>query len=135
MNRPWRIAHEPFDRDYQLLPGDGVFLRIWSPQFEHLDLNAPVMVSLEKVKHFSDPQSQGLAPRPKMVLGRRLTFNQPVSFPHPCAYERTYALPADLILKPLTEYQISGWVRGQNKSIPLFEFNFHTDSQGRLAAY
>ena len=130
-----RIPHEPFDRDYQLLPDDVVFLRVWSPQFEHLDLNAPVMATIEKVKHFSVPQSQSLAPSPKVVLGRRLTFNQPVSFPHPCAYERTYALPSDLILKPLTEYQISGWVRGRNKSVPLFEFNFHTDSQGRPAAY
>jgi hypothetical protein len=44
-------------------------------------------------------------------------------------------LPADLILKPLTEYRISGWVRGPNQSVPLFEFNFHTDRQGRPAAY
>ena len=29
-----RIAHEPFDRDYKLLPDDGVFLRVWSPQFD-----------------------------------------------------------------------------------------------------
>jgi hypothetical protein len=130
-----RIAHEPFDRDYPSLPGDGVFLRVWSPQFEHLDLSAPVMATIEKLKHFSDPQSPSLTLRPKVVLGRHLTFNQPVSFPNPCAYERVYALPTDLILRPRAEYRISGWVRGRNKSIPLFEFNFRTDRQGRPAAY
>ncbi|HLX96586.1 MAG TPA: hypothetical protein VKU37_12650, partial [Verrucomicrobiae bacterium] len=130
-----RIAHEPFDRDYQSLPNDGVFLRVWSPQFTNLDLNAPVNVTIENVKHFSNPQSQRWVPRPKVVLGRHLTFDRPVPFPDPCAYERIYALPGDLILKPLTEYQISGWVRGLNKSVPLFEFNFHTDRLGRPAAY
>ena len=63
------------------------------------------------------------------MLGRRLTFNQPVSFFDPCAYERIYALPPDLILKPQTEYRISGWIRGRNKSVSLFEFNFHTDAR------
>ncbi len=27
-----RIARDPFDRDYKLLPADDVFLRVWSPQ-------------------------------------------------------------------------------------------------------
>ena len=93
------------------------------------------MATLEKVKHFSDSQSQIWAPRPTVVLGRHLTFNQPISFPDPCAYERIYALPPDLNLKPQTEYRISGWIRAQGKSISLFEFNFYTDSQGRPAAY
>jgi len=130
-----RIPHEPFDSDYPSLPGDGVFLRVWSPQFTNLDFAAPVSVTIESGVHFSNPQNQRWTSRPKVVLGRHLTFNQPVSLPHPCAYERVYALPADLILKPLTEYRISGWVRGPNQSVPLFEFNFHTDRQGRPAAY
>jgi hypothetical protein len=130
-----RIAHEPVDRDYTLLPKDGVFLRVWSPQFTHLDINAPVMATLEKVKHFSDPQSQSWAPQPKVVLGRHLTFNHPISFPDKCTYERIYAFPSDLILKPQTEYRISGWIRAQSKSISLFEFNFYTDSRGQPAAY
>jgi hypothetical protein len=130
-----RIAHGPFDRDYQSLPGDGVFLRVWSPQFTHLDINAPVNVTIEKVNHFSNPQNSRRAPGPKAVLGRHLTFNQPVSFPDPSAHERIYALPPDLILKPQMEYRISGWIRSRNKSISLFEFTFHTDSHGRPAAY
>ena len=43
--------------------------------------------------------------------------------------------PSDLILKPQTEYRISGWIRGQSKSLSLFKFNFYTDRQGRPAAY
>ena len=129
-----RIPHEPFDTDYQSLPDDGIFLRVWSPQLAHLDNNAPVNVTIEKVKHFAGPQNPSMAPKPK-VLGRQLTFNQPVTLSDPCAYERIYALPPDLNLKPLSEYRISGWVRGQNKSVPLFEFNFGTDNQGRPVAY
>ena len=129
-----RIPHEPFDTDYQSLPDDGIFLRVWSPQLAHLDNNAPVNVTIEKVKHFARPQNPSMAPKPK-VLGRQLTFNQPVTLSDPCAYERIYALPPDLNLKPLSEYRISGWVRGQNKSVPLFEFNFGTDNQGRPVAY
>ncbi len=130
-----RIAHEPFDSNYKLLPDDGVFLRVWSPQFTHLDLNTPITATIEKIKHFSDPQSQSWAPQPKVVLGRHLTFNHPISFPDPCAYERVYALPSDLILKPQTEYRISGWVRAQGKSVSLFEFDFYTDRHGQPAAY
>jgi hypothetical protein len=129
-----RIPHEPFDTDYQSLSADEIFLRVWSPRLTCLANNAPVNVTIEKVKHFSQPQNPRLAPKPK-VLGRQLTFNQPVSLSDPSAYERIYALPSDLDLKPLTEYRISGWVRGQDKSVPLFEFNFRTDSQGRPVAY
>ena len=130
-----RIAHEPFDVDYKLLPDNEIFLRVWSPQFARLDLNAPVNVTIEKANHFSNPQTQRQAPKPKVVLGRHLTFNHPVSFPDPCAYERVYALPPDLILKPQAEYRISGWIRDRNKSVSLFEFTFHTDNRGRPAAY
>jgi len=129
-----RIPHEPFDTDYQALPANKIFLRIWSPQLSHLDNHTPVNVTIEKVKHFSEPQNPRLAPKPK-VLGRQLIFNQPVTLSDPSPYERIYALPTDLNLKPMTEYRISGWVRGQDKSVPLFEFNFHTDNQGRPVAY
>ncbi len=129
-----RIPHEPFDTAYKSLPADGVFLRVWSPELAHLDNSAPVNVTIEKVKHFAEPQNPRLAPKPR-VLGRQLAFNQPVTLSDPCAYERIYALPSDLNLKPLAEYRISGWVRGQDKSVPLFEFNFRTDSQGRPVAY
>ena len=130
-----RIAHEPFDRDYQMLSSNEVYLRVWSPQLAHLDINAPVNVTIEKANHFPNPQNQHWVPRPAAALGRHLTLNQPVSFSDPPAYERVYALPSDLILKPQTEYRISGWMRGQTKSLSLFEFIFYTDRQGRPTAY
>ncbi len=129
-----RIPRDPFARDYKLLPANRIFLRVWSPELVNLDQSAPLNVTIEKVKHFSSPQNRW-APRPPLVLGQHLSFTQPISFPDKCDYERVYALPSDLILKPHTEYQISGWVRDRNKSISLFEFNFYTDNQGRPAAY
>ena len=42
---------------------------------------------------------------------------------------------ADLKLEPQTEYKISGWVQAQNETVHLFAFNFHTDSEGRPAAF
>ena len=130
-----RIAHESFDRDYKLLPDDGVFLRVWSPLFTRLDLGAPVETLIEKTQHFSDNQNPRRNTRPATRLGRHLTFNQPIAFPGKCAYERVYALPSDLTLKPQAEYRISGWVRDRRKSVSLFEFNFYSDAQGRPATY
>lgn len=130
-----RIVHDPFDANYRELSSNEVYLRVWSPQLARLDINAPLNVTIEKVKHFPNPQNQRWVPRPAAALGRHLTFNQPVSFLDPPAYERIYALPSDLILKPLTDYWISGWMRGHSKSLTLFKFNFYTDRRGRPAAY
>jgi hypothetical protein len=130
-----RIAQEPFDVDYKLLPDNEVFLRVWSPQFAHLDINAVVEATIEKVPHFTNSQSQRRDPGPMVALGRHQTFNHPISFPDKNPCERVYAFPPDLILKPQATYRISGWIRDRNKSISLFEFTFHTDSRGRPAAY
>jgi len=129
-----RIPHEPLDRDYQSLPANEVFLRVWSPQLTQLDNNAPVNVTIERVKHFPESPNPRLAPKPR-VLGRQLALHQLATLSDPPPYERIYALPSDLDLRPLTEYRISGWVRGRDKSVPLFELNFRTDSQGRPVAY
>ena len=66
---------------------------------------------------------------------RRFTLNLPVSFPDKCAYERVYALPADLSLEPQQEYSISGQVLDQKKNTRLFEFTFRTDTRGQPVAY
>ena len=130
-----RIPHEPFDHDYKLLPDDGVVLRIWSPQLVHLEPSAPVETTIEKVQHFANAQNPHQNSKPPAALGRHLTFDHPISLPGKCAYERAYAFPTDLILKPQAEYRISGWIRHRNRSISLFELNFFTDRQGRPAAY
>ena len=130
-----RIAHEPFDADYELLPDNEVFLRVWSPQFASLDLNAPVEATIEKVPHFTNAQNRRWDPKPVVALGRHLIFNHPIAFPDKNPCERVYTFPGDLILKPGTTYRISGWIRDRRKSISLFEFNFYTDAEGRPAAY
>jgi len=130
-----RIGRQPFDWDYKLLPDNDVFLRVWSPHFVRLELNAPVLAIIEKIQPFANASNHRRDARPVVALGRRLTFNHPISLPDGRPYERVYALPPDLILKPQAGYRISGWVRDRNKSINLFEFTFHTDNRGRPAAY
>jgi hypothetical protein len=152
-----RIARVPLDWDRQMLPGDEVFLRIWTPSFIHLDVEVPVELTVKKVGHFSSAQirrgvpqpvdasesyeavligqhGQG-DPRPMDASERHFTLNLPISFPDKCAYERVYAFPADLNLEPQNEYRISGQVRDQEKNTRIFEFTFRTDSHGRPIAY
>jgi hypothetical protein len=152
-----RIARVPLDRDRQMLPDDEVFLRIWTPGFTHLGIEAPVELTVKKVGHFSSAQIPQEEPQPidasesyeAVLIGRHgrgdsrpmdaserhFTLNLPISFPDKCAYERVYALPADLILEPQNEYWISGRVRDQEKNTRIFEFTFRTDSRGLPVAY
>ena len=152
-----RIARVPLDRDRQMLPDDEIFLRIWTPGFTHLGIEAPVELTVKKVGHFSSAQIPQEEPQPidasesyeAVLIGRHgrgdsrpmdaserhFTLNLPISFPDKCAYERVYALPADLILEPQNEYWISGRVRDQEKNTRIFEFTFRTDSRGLPVAY
>jgi hypothetical protein len=152
-----RIARVPLDRDRQMLPDDEIFLRIWTPGFTRLGIEAPVELTVKKVGHFSSAQIPQEEPQPidasesyeAVLIGRHgrgdsrpmdaserhFTLNLPISFPDKCAYERVYALPADLILEPQNEYWISGRVRDQEKNTRIFEFTFRTDSRGLPVAY
>jgi hypothetical protein len=152
-----RIARVPLDWDRQMLPGDEVFLRIWTPGFAHLDIEAPVELTVKKIPRFSSAQIRRGEPQPidasesyeAVLIGKHgqgdlqpmdaseqhFTLNLPISFPDKCAYERVYALPADLSLEPQKEYSISGQVRDQEKNTRIFEFTFRTDSRGLPIAY
>jgi hypothetical protein len=152
-----RIARVPLDWDRQLLADDEIFLRIWTPSFTNLDREVPVELTVKKIPRFSSARirreesqpkdasesyeavligSHGQGdPRPLDASERHFTLNQPVSFPNPCAYERVYALPADLVLEPQKEYSISGQVRDREKNIRIFEFTFRTDRRGLPVAY
>jgi hypothetical protein len=152
-----RIARVPLDWDRQMLVDDEVFLRIWTPSFAHLDTEVPVELTVKKVGHFSSAQirrgepqpvdasesyeavligKQGQGdPRPMDASERHFTLNLPISFVDKCAYERVYALPADLNLEPQKEYRISVQVRDREKNIRIFEFTFRTDSRGQPIAY
>ena len=51
-----RIPHLPFDREFQQLSGDGVYLRIWSPRVKaKLDVKAPIAVAIQKIPVYSPP--------------------------------------------------------------------------------
>ena len=147
----------PLDWDRQMLPDDEVFLRIWTPSFAHLDLEVPIELTVRKTGHSSSSQIRRGDPQPvvasesyeAVLIGRHgqgdplptdaserhFTLNLPISFPDKCAYERVYALPADLTLEPQKEYSISGRVRDQNKNLQIFDFTFRTDSRGQPVAY
>ncbi len=130
-----RVARVPFDLNGMMLPTDELFLRIWTPRFTHLAIETPVNVTVRKARRFPSASIRRGDPRPVDASERRFTLNQPVSFPHQCSYERVYARPADLILEPQKEYEISGRIRDRNKTSRVFEFLFRTDSRGLPVAY
>jgi hypothetical protein len=130
-----RIARTSLDRGRQVLTQHDVFLRIWSPQLSRVDGRTPVEVEIKKTPVFPGSQIQRGNFKPAQAPGLRLTFDVPVSFPDKCDYERIYECPSDLVLEPLAEYRIWGWLRGAGRSIPLFEFTFHANRSGRPAAF
>jgi len=118
-----RIPHVPFDRQYQQLSDDGLYLRIWSPELASLDANAPIEAEIIKVRSYFTSSS------------RKITFDQPLSFPEKTLNERVYQIPSDLKLEPSGEYNISFRVKDKKKSVRLSEFDFHADQNGRPAPY
>lgn len=130
-----RIAHVPFDREYSLLPDDGIYLRIWSPQFTRFNDATPVAVVIEKAHVYGGVSDRRGNHPPAASSQRHLIFDQPITFPEKAANERIYALPAGLILAPLTEYKISGEFQGRDEAAPLFVFNFRTGADGKPLAY
>ncbi len=115
------------------LPETGLFLRIWTPDFAHLDSETPVEVTIEKSPRYPSAQTRQVSIKPPE--SRHLTLNLPLSFPNDSTYERVYALPSGLNLDPQNIFRISGWIHDENKNIHLFTFNFRTDSYGIPVAY
>ncbi len=127
-----RIARDSLDWNYKSLPDDGVFLRIWSPQLEDLSKEVSLEATIGKVT-VDDPQNGNMQPR--IAHEQRVTFGRPISFPIPSSYERVYACPTNLNLKPYSVYQVSGWMHDGSKNVSLFEFNFNTDDSGQPVPY
>lgn len=126
-----RIPHDTFDQDYESLPGNGVFLRVWSPQLVKTDNDSSSLeTKLEQMSSFDDPPGS----QPRILHERYLSFGQPVSSEN-SSCEKLYACPPDMKLEPFTAYRFSGWVRTGGKDPGLFEFIFHTDKDGKPAAY
>jgi len=113
-----------------LLPVDEVLLRVWTPSFARLALDAPVEVTIQKIRRFSPIQIRRGDPKPIDDSERHLTLKLPLSFPDQSAYERVYALPPDLGLEPQKSYRLSARVRDLNKKFQSLRFSFSTDSRG-----
>ncbi len=130
-----RIARVPFDRDYRLLPDDGIFLRLWSPALASRDRDTPIQVTFEKIPQYASVDTQRGNHNPVKKFQQQITLDSPISFPDKAASECVYALPASLELEPCAEYQISGWIQDRGQAVQLFAFQFHTGSDGSPLAF
>ena len=129
------IARAPVDSGCGMLPSDGVCLRIWAPSFAHLGSDVPVELTVEKAGRFLPAQIRRGEPNTVDASTKHLTLSLPLALPGACSYERVYALPPGLILKPQEAYWISGRLRDQKEDTRIFKFAFRTDSRGLPAAY
>ena len=130
-----RIARAPIDRYSRMLPGDELFLRVWTPRFAQPGVEGAVDVTIAKTRKFSDGLISMGNPRPNGAAERHLTLDLPISLPDNWSDERVYPLPSDLILEPEKEYWISGRIRDREKDTRIFDFAFRTDSRGLPVAY
>ncbi|HTV40062.1 MAG TPA: hypothetical protein VMF08_05780 [Candidatus Sulfotelmatobacter sp.] len=131
-----RIRRDPFDWNYQSLPANRIFLRVWSPDLADAGTGGALQTSVVKVSGPDEWQPDPPATlQPNILHERNYTFGAPVSFPQNCPYERIYPCPADMTLEPQSSYRIAGWVRDGRKNVAVFEFVFQTDKQGRPAAF
>ena len=131
-----RIRRDPFDWNYQSLPANQIFLRVWSPDLADAGADCALQASVVKVSGLNKPQSDPpVSLQPSVLHEQNYTFSSPVSFPQKCPYERIYPCPADMTLEPQSSYRIAGWVWNGKKNVPMFEFVFQTDGEGRPAAF
>ena len=124
------VAPVSLDWRHRVLPGDEFLLRIWTPSFTRLALEAPVDITVEKARRFSPAQIRRGDPKPIGASERHWTLNRPLPFPDGRSYERVYALPPELVLEPTKCYRLSGRIRDHKESTQIFKFAFRTDSRG-----
>lgn len=130
-----RIPRGPLDNEGKLLAGDGIFLRVWTPQFSGTNAGAAIEIQIDRTGVYSTARTRRWeinAPRPPE---RRYILEQPVLDPGKNFSERVYAIPAGLKLGPQQDYEISGWMPEGTRSRRIFKFNFRTDDRGLPAAY
>ena len=105
---------------------DGAFLRIWTPEFAHLDIKTPIDVTIEEAPRFQSARIRRRDPKPGDTSAPGIwPLNLP-EFAIRCNafYERVYALP------PCAD-------SGTGKSAPHFRLDCrsgeaHSDFQFRL---
>ena len=130
-----RIVRVPLDRNSKSLPGDDIYLRVWTPRFGGSNADAAVEIKIDKARTFSVARTRRWdADSPDPPEGK-FTLEHPVLPPDKDSCERVYALPSGLALEPHTTYEISVRIREQAGSKLIFKFSFQTDNRGRPAAY
>lgn len=129
------ISRGPLDWARHRLPSDQIFLRVWTPRFSHENLDAPVAISIAKVRPVSAVRIRRGDPEPRGAEPLCFTLAPPLPFPGSDSYERVYAAPPGLMLEPRQEYRITGSVRAGNEPARLFAFNFIADDCGQPVAY
>lgn len=131
-----RVRRDPFDWNYESLPANRIFLRVWSPDLAGAGTEDALQASVIKVSGPGKPEPDPPTNlQPAILHDQHYTFGQPITFPQNCPYERVYPCPSDMTLDPQSTYRIAGWVWNGKKNIPMFEFVFHTDGQGQPAAF
>lgn len=129
-----RIRRDPFDWNYRELPGNDVFLRVWSPALANPASDVSIETDIEKLSALDDRQIAGTF-HPRISHEDPVIFTDPVSLSHLPAYERIYRCPAGLALKPYSEYRMAGAVHSNGQAIRLFDFIFRTDGEGKPVAF
>ena len=130
-----RIVRVPLDRNSKSLPGDDVYLRVWSPRFGGSNADAAVEIKIDKTRTFSVARTRRWDADPPDPPEGKFILEHPVLPPDKDSCERVYALPGGLALEPHTTYYISVWIREQAGNKFIFRFSFQTDNRGLPAAY
>jgi hypothetical protein len=130
-----RIARVPLDRNGESLPGEDIYLRVWTPRFAGTNADDAVEVTIDKARTFSAARMRRWDADPADPPQWKFNFGRPVLQPNKDSCERIYALPPGLALEPQTTYWISGGIDDRGGSKLIFEFSFQTDNHGRPAAY
>lgn len=130
-----RIKRDAFDWNYKSLPGNQVFLRVWSPDLA-LAGDDSLHASIEKLSGASaDTGPDPVSLQPSVLHEQGYNVRPAISFSGKSSFERIYPCPTNLSLEAFSVYQISGWVENGGRNAARFEFSFNTDKDGQPVAY
>jgi hypothetical protein len=111
-------------------PSPAPLLRIWTPSFAVAPVNAPIDITLTRVRKMLTAPGRRSDPVPADTSKQSFRLNLPLPAPTSSDCERIYELPHTLVLEPQKSYRMSGRSHGQARSPILFAFTFQTDRRG-----
>jgi hypothetical protein len=129
-----RIKRDPFDSNYESLPENQIFLRVWSPDLEQAG-DGTLHASIEMLSRTTESGSDPVSLQPAVLHERHYAFGPSLSFARNSSCERIYPCPTNLSLEPFSSYRIAGWIQDGAKRTARFDFVFNTDDKGKPAAY